>query len=349
MNKEKIGQMVVIRMHGKKITEDLVSLIRDYHIGGISLYTNNYSSYDEMLSLINSLKELNSRYNKTPLFIAIDQEGGRVNRLPKEFLNLPPAKRISIDKKYIKESGSIIGDILYNLGINMNFAPVLDIQRFPDNHAIGDRCFGDNKEDVTTNGIIMMNEISKRNVIPVVKHFPGHGLVKKDSHFFLPVINKDIKESDDIYPFKEAIINNSSAMMISHIMIRKMDKIYPASLSKKIVTNYLKEELKYDGLIITDDIKMKAVNFLYGYKKSFYKAVEAGNNVILIGSSYGIVKECIDNVLNKMTDEIEKNINNSYKKIINVKKEYDIKDKSNKKMNVDFYNKKIEKIRDEVM
>ena len=162
MNKEKIGQMVVIRMHGKKITEDLVSLIRDYHIGGISLYTNNYSSYDEMLSLINSLKELNSRYNKTPLFIAIDQEGGRVNRLPKEFLNLPPAKRISIDKKYIKESGSIIGDILYNLGINMNFAPVLDIQRFPDNHAIGDRCFGDNKEDVTTNGIIMMNEISKR-------------------------------------------------------------------------------------------------------------------------------------------------------------------------------------------
>ena len=195
MNKniiKKIGQMFIIRMHGKKITNELEQLIKEYNIGGICLYSKNYNNYEEMLSLINDLKELNKKYNKEPLFIAIDQEGGRVNRLPKDIKNILSAKKISKKDKYITEAGNITGEILFKSGINMNFAPVLDIQRFDDNHPIGNRCFGTNAKDVSKKGNLMMKTLKENNIISVVKHFPGHGLVKYDSHLLLPIVTKNI-------------------------------------------------------------------------------------------------------------------------------------------------------------
>ena len=304
MNKtfeQKIGQMLIIRLQGKKINDSLITLIKDYNIGGILLYSKNYDSYEQMLDIINELKEINSKYNDTPLFISIDQEGGRVNRLPKEFNNIVAAKKLSIDKKYVEKASQLTSNILNAIGINMNFAPVLDIQRFSDKHAIGDRCYGTNKETVAENGIIVMNTLKEKNIVPVIKHFPGHGLVKNDSHFLLPITFSNIKETEDIVPFISAINNGCDAIMISHIMISKMDKIYPATLSKKIIKNYLIDELKYKGLIITDDLKMKAVNLLYGYKRSALKAIEAGNNMIIIGSNYHKVIECINYIKRKLT------------------------------------------------
>ena len=341
---EKLGQMFIIRMHGKTITKELETLIKDYHIGGISLYSRNYDSYEEMQNLINDLKKLNTKYNNTPLFIAVDQEGGRVNRLPKEFKNLPSAKILS-EKNKVEEAGNIIGELLNEIGINMNFAPVLDIQRFKDDHAIGDRCFGSNKEDVITNSVKMINSL-KNYLVPVVKHFPGHGLVKRDSHLFLSFVKEDIEKTDDIEPFKNAINNNVPAIMMSHIIISKIDKMYPASLSKKVIKDYLVDKLNYKGLIITDDLKMKAVNILYGYKKSTLKAIDAGNNIVLIGADYKIVSECIDYIKFKMNDSIKDNIVNSYNKIIELKKEYKINDEQKKKINIDYYNERINKIRE---
>ena len=345
---EKLGQMFIIRMQGKEITDDLKTLIKDYHIGGVSLYSKNYDSYEDMIDLINKLKELNSKYNKTPLFISVDQEGGRVNRLPKDFENTPSAKKISKDKKYVKEVGSTIGEILNNLGINMNFAPVLDIQRFNDNHAIGDRCFGYNKDSVTENGIVMMNSLKDKNIIPVVKHFPGHGLAKRDSHFFLPIVKKEIEQSEDIEPFINAINLGADALMVSHLMIIKKDRFYPASLSKKIITDYLKNELNYKGLIITDDLKMKAVNLLYGYKKSSLKAIEAGNDIILIGADYNTVITCIDNIKKKMNDSLKERIDESYDRIIKIKDKYKITDKTKKKFKIEKFNNRINKLKMEI-
>ena len=341
---EKLGQMFIIRMHGKKITDELIELIRDYHIGGISLYYCNYDSYDEMLELINELKRINSKYNKTPLIISLDQEGGRVNRLPDDFKNIVCAKKLSQDNKFIEEAGNIIGETLNNIGVNMNFAPVLDIQRFKDDHAIGDRCFGDNKEDVSSKGLIMMKTLKDNNIIPVVKHFPGHGLVNKDSHFFLPMTLKNIKEVEDIEPFKDAINNDCEAIMISHIMVRKLDRLYPASLSKKVIKDYLIDELKYKGLIITDDLRMKAVNLLYGYKRSSLKAITAGNDMVLIGAPYKTIKHCFKYISKKLNNEIKNNVEKSYKKIIKIKEKYNLSDKENKKMDIEKINKRIEKL-----
>ena len=201
---EKIGQMIIVGIDGSKITERTRKLILKYKIGGIILYRKNFKSYEEMVKLIRDLKELNSQ-NKIPLFISIDQEGGRVNRMPKEFLNLPVANLIAnkMGEEGVKKAASIISEILSKAGFNMNFAPVLDLKRF-DTKAIGDRSFCKDYKNVSKYGLIQINEYKAKNIIAVAKHFPGHGATKQDSHHFLPIINKPMKklEEEDMYPFK---------------------------------------------------------------------------------------------------------------------------------------------------
>lgn len=345
---KKIGQMLIIRLHGKIINEDLKTLIKEYNIGGFLLSSKNYDTYEEMLNIINELKSINSKYNDIPLFISIDQEGGRVNRLPKEFKNVYSAKKLSVKKEYIKKANNLIGDALNAVGVNMNFAPVLDIQRFDDSHAIGNRCYGTDSETVSENSLIALNCYKEKNIVASAKHFPGHGLVKRDSHFLLPITFKNIKKEEDILPFKHAIKNGCDAIMISHIMVSKMDKKYPCSLSKKIIKNYLIDELNFDGLIITDDIRMKAVNLLYGYKKSAFKAIEAGNNLIMIGANYSAIRECIKYIKKKITDEIMQDIDLSYEKIIKIKEKYKISDEQKELINLDEFNNEIIKLNDMV-
>ena len=347
--KEKLGQLFIIRMHEKTIDKQLVTLIKDYHIGGICLYRKNYDTYEEMINLINNLKLLNKKYNKTPLFIAIDQEGGKVNRFPKDIKNTLPAKILSKNKEYIKETGNITGELLYKLGINMNFAPVLDIQRFEDSHPIGNRCFGKNYKEVSENGNLMMETLRKNNIIPVVKHFPGHGTVTRDSHIFLPILNKDIDKLEDIIPFKDSINKKVDLIMISHILITKLDRLNPASLSKKVIKDYLIDKLNYQGLIITDDIKMKAVNILYGYKRSSLKAINAGCNIVLIGASYKKVIDSIEYIKKHLNSSTINNIENSYNKIISIKNKYNLKDEEREIFDIEPYNKRIDKLNKECL
>ena len=162
---EKIGQMMIVGIDKNYITERTKRLILDYKIGGVILYKKNFSSYDELINIIRELKKLNS-VNKIPLFISIDQEGGRVSRLPKEFLKFPPAYKLAKTKdiNLVKESAELTGKILRFSGINMNFSPVLDIKRFEDGHAIGDRSYGTTKEEVIEYGIPVMEELKKQGI-----------------------------------------------------------------------------------------------------------------------------------------------------------------------------------------
>ena len=158
---EKIGQMIIIGLD-TNITEKLLEkIINKYKVGGVLLYKKNYKNYEEMINLVNKIKELNSK-NKIPIFISIDQEGGRVNRIPNEFENLPGATKLvekSIEEDLVKMSGEITGEMLNKLGIDMNFAPVLDIKRFKDTHAIGDRAYSDDVEKVSKYGIEYTNAL----------------------------------------------------------------------------------------------------------------------------------------------------------------------------------------------
>ncbi len=348
---EKIGQMIIIGMDTNYITDRIKDMILKYKIGGIILYRKNFNTYQDMLKLIKNLKDLN-RKNKIPLFIAIDQEGGRVNRMPREIKNLPSANQIAITggEELVRASANITGQILRKSGFNLNFSPVLDIKRFENNHAIGDRSFGSDKEEVAKFGITAMKELQKNKVISAIKHFPGHGATKQDSHNFLPVINEKIEklEKEDMYPFEQAIKNGADVVLVGHLLIKNITGIYPASLSRKFIAKYLRMKYRYNGVIITDDLKMKAIKVLYGTKLSVRKAFEAGNDIIVFRYNSKKEVEVIEQIMSlvKKGKIKENRINKSVKRIIDLKNKYEISDTEEiQGIEIEKVNKEIETIR----
>ena len=348
---EKIGQMIIIGMDTNYITDRIKDMILKYKIGGIILYRKNFNTYQDMLKLIKNLKDLN-RKNKIPLFIAIDQEGGRVNRMPREIKNLPSANQIAITggEELVKASANITGQILRKSGFNLNFSPVLDIKRFENNHAIGDRSFGSDKEEVAKFGITAMKELQKNKVISAIKHFPGHGATKQDSHNFLPVINEKNEklEKEDMYPFEQAIKNGADVVLVGHLLIKNVTGIYPASLSRKFIAKYLRMKYRYNGVIITDDLKMKAIKVLYGTKLSVRKAFEAGNDIIVFRYNNKKEVEVIEQIISlvKKGKIKENRINKSVKRIIDLKNKYEISDTEEiQGIEIEKVNKEIETIR----
>jgi len=348
---EKIGQMIIVGMETNCITDRITTMIKKYKIGGIILYRKNFSTYSEMLKLIRDLKELNKE-NKIPLFISIDQEGGRVNRMPKEIENLPAANKIAKigDEQLTKEGAEILGQILKKSGYNLNFAPVLDLKRFGDNHSIGDRSFSSDKEIVAQNGVAVMKELQKHGIIPVIKHFPGHGATTKDSHYMLPIINKKIKqlEKEDMYPFEQAIKNGADAILVGHLLIRGATGIFPASLSRKFISRNLRKKYKYNGLVVTDDLKMRAIKLLYGPDLAVKKAFQAGNDVIVFRYKRDEEIRVIENII-KLTKKgkiKESRINKSVQRIIKIKEKYGISDTDEiEGINIEEINQKILKIK----
>ena len=348
---EKIGQMIIIGMDTNYITDRIKDMILKYKIGGIILYRKNFNTYQDMLKLIKNLKDLN-RENKIPLFIAIDQEGGRVNRMPREIKNLPSANQIAITggEELVKAAANITGQILRKSGFNLNFSPVLDIKRFENNHAIGDRSFGSDKEEVAKFGITAMKELQKNKVISAIKHFPGHGATKQDSHNFLPVINEKIEklEKEDMYPFEQAIKNGADVVLVGHLLIKNITGIYPASLSRKFIAKYLRMKYRYNGVIITDDLKMKAIKVLYGTKLSVRKAFEAGNDIIVFRYNNKKEVEVIEQIISLVNKgKIKENrINKSVKRIMDLKNKYEISDTEEiQGIEIEKVNKEIETIR----
>lgn len=348
---EKIGQMLMIGMDTNYMTERIKLMITKYKIGGIILYRKNFNTYEDMLALIKQLKDLNKE-NKIPLWIAIDQEGGRVNRMPKEILNLPAANKIALKGgiEAAEKSAEIIGKLLKQSGYHINFAPVLDIKRFKDSHAIGDRCYGKTKEEVADYGIAFMKKLQEQGILSVVKHFPGHGATKKDSHYFLPMIKERIEylENEDMYPFQQAIKNGAEAILIGHLLLRNVTGIFPASLSKKFITKYLRKKYRYNGLIITDDLKMRAIRLWYGAEFAVRKAFEVGNDVIVFRFSQEEERKAIDTVMKqvKAGNLKEARINRSVRRIIRMKEKYGLFEETEAKgIDIDKINEEIRSMR----
>lgn len=349
---EKIGQMIIIGMDTNYITDRIKTMITKYKIGGIILYRKNFNSYEKMLELIQQLKDLN-KDNKIPLFIAIDQEGGRVNRMPKEILNLPSANKIASlgNEELVKKSAELTGELLKKSGFNLNFAPVLDLKNFSNEHAIGDRCFSNDKEIVAKYGITSMKSLQEQGIISVIKHFPGHGATTKDSHYFLPIINKKLKslEAEDMYPFEQAIYNGADCLLVGHLLIKNITGFHPASLSRKFISRYIRKKYKYNGLIFTDDLKMKAIKYIYGPVNSVVKAFKAGNDVVIFRFNKDEEKNAIEKVakLVKHGRIKESRINRSVKRIINLKEKYNISDDMpDENIDIETFNSEILKIRE---
>ena len=322
---EKIGQMMIVYYLKDEVDLTLRSSLSTVKPGGFILFGENITTYDKTLEFIKKIKTS----NKVPMFIAIDEEGGKVQRLT----SLQDTKVSYIpgmyylgqmdDLRLTKDTGKVIAEELKVFGINMDFAPVIDIFENEENTVIGKRSFGNDYETVSKHGIAMANSLREYGIIPVYKHFPGHGNTSTDSHIDLPVVTKSKEEllKDELIPFKNAIENNAEIIMIGHLAVPEITgDNTPASLSKEIITDLLKNEMGYKGLVITDALNMGAITKNYSGKEIYEKAINAGVDILLMPSNS---KEALNFIKESISERTitEERINESVRKILKFKYE----------------------------
>lgn len=326
---EKIGQMLLVGIDGTVLDDQAKRMIAEDKVGGIILYKNNIQDLKSMVSLVNSMKESNSG-NPAPLFMSIDQEGGKVSRMPKEYASFPSNRKVGTrkDANAAEMMGKLLAREVLSAGFNMNFAPVLDINSNPDNPVIGDRSFGSSAELVSTLGIAEMKGIESEGVVPVVKHFPGHGDTSVDSHLELPIVNKTAEELAKLewLPFQAAIKEGTDAVMVAHILFPKLDPDKPASLSSKIIGELLRGEMKYQGLVITDDLTMGAIMKNYELTTAAVDTINAGSDILLIAHGYDNEKRVLESLLDhvKKGKIQESRIDESVYRILALKAKYNL-------------------------
>lgn len=288
----KIGQMLMVGMPGNSVNESsqIIKDIKEGKVGGVLLFELNLNPINTKSNLVSLTSSL-QKAATIPLFISIDQEGGQVNRLKTKygFPAMPSAKSVCDQHNisYTTKIASTIASTLNSTGINLNYAPDLDIHN-PNCPVIGkrQRAYSSNPDSITFCARILINEHHVKNVKTVVKHFPGHGSSNTDSHLGLVDITSTWKKNE-LEPYisliKEGMID---AIMTAHIINRKLDSSgLPATLSKKIVTDLLRNELKYQGVIISDDMQMHAISSYYGFEESIRKCILAGVDILMFSNN----------------------------------------------------------------
>lgn len=264
--KEKLGQLLFIGFDGYEYNDHLKTIIEEYKVGNVILFTRNIKDLDQLSNLNRKIHEEVLKNTGIMPFISIDQEGGLVTRIMKEATFAPGAMTIAATKlENAYKVGEILGEELTYLGINMNLAPTLDVNNNPNNPVIGVRSYGDDPKSVSEFGLNFIRGLQSKGIVATAKHFPGHGDVEVDSHLGLPVVDHDKERLNNVelYPFKY-VLNEVDAIMSAHIFFKAYEKeSLPATLSKKVLTDLLRNELGYNGLIVSDCMEMKAIDDIY--------------------------------------------------------------------------------------
>ena len=326
---QKIGQLFIVGFEGDIINDEIIDLVKNQEVGGLIYFSRNVVDSNQIITLNNEIKAIKK---DIPLFISVDEEGGVVSRVPDEFLKLPSSGYIGKfdDENLSYNIGSIIAKELKNLGFNMDFAPVLDIDSNPNNTVIGERAFGNNADIVLKLGIKTMEGLRDGGIIPVVKHFPGHGDTDIDSHYGLPIVTKTLEELNNLefIPFKNAIENGADVVMVSSIILSSIDSEYPATMSKKVTTDILRNKLNFDGVIATDDMTMGAIMDNYNLTDAVIMAINAGNDLILVCHGYDDIIKSISSVKDAVSSNIisEERIDESVYRILKLKEKYRVND-----------------------
>jgi beta-N-acetylhexosaminidase len=327
---EKLGTMIIAGVEGTSATEKTKTMIQSQHVGGVIFYKNNVDTPEGLVTYVNQIKRWNQQ-NPTPLFVSIDEEGGKVSRLP-GIKKIPTARSIGDtgDLTYAQNIGKFLGNASKLMGMNVDYAPVLDINSNPNNPVIGNRSYGTTSEIVSNMGREVMKGIQSTGTISVVKHFPGHGDTSVDSHLDLPVVHKSLQQlqSFEWKPFEDAIQQGTDAVMIAHILFPKIDKTYPASLSSTIITDQLRKKIGYNGVVITDDLTMGAITKNYGIGNAATQAVKAGSDILLVAHGYENISDVIRSLKEGITNGslTEKRIDESVMRILMLKEKYKLND-----------------------
>lgn len=283
MSREKIGQLFMVGFDGTSVSADLAAFIEAYKPGGVILFSRNLESVAQIVELTNALQRCSPH---SPLLIAIDQEGGRVSRLPKEFTIFPPCEVLGRcnSSELAYAAAATIAKELRAVGINMNMSPVLDVNSNPANPVIGDRAFGSTPDPVCELGLATIRGLQENRVAACGKHFPGHGDTSADSHKELPIVTapRERLEAVEFPPFRQAAAHGVATLMTAHVLYRALDDRYPATLSPAVIGQFLREELRYDGVVLTDDLEMHAIIDHYGIEDATVRSILAGCDMPLV-------------------------------------------------------------------
>ncbi len=282
----------MIGFEGTEVTPDLRAWMQDYRPGGVILFSRNLVNPEQIATLTNDLQAL---AQDNPLLIAIDQEGGRVSRLPTDFTIFPPAATVaqsgSTDIAY--QAAAVTAKELRSVGINMNMAPVLDIHTNPANPIIGNRAFGTEPERVSLMGAATIAGLHDHRVLACGKHFPGHGDTSADSHLELPTVHASRQRLEEIElePFRYAINHGLQTMMTAHVHYPALDPTYPATLSPTILSDLLRQNLGFSGVIVSDDLEMRAILDHATIGDAAIRSLQAGADMLLICKSRALATE----------------------------------------------------------
>ena len=280
-----IGQLLIGSLPGFTVTPELRALAREFQLGGVILFSRNVEAPEQVAELSHDVQALS---REMPLWVSVDQEGGRVARLKAPFTEWPPMAVLgrSGDEQLAGRFARALAAELRAVGVTLDYAPVLDIHTNPKNPVIGDRALAEDAGMVARLGAAIISGLQQAGVAACGKHFPGHGDTSVDSHFDLPLVEHppDRLRRVEFVPFRAAIAADVAFMMTAHVLVPSLDEERPATLSRRIVGELLREELGFEGVIFGDDLEMKAIATHYTVADAAVQAIAAGCDGLLVCS-----------------------------------------------------------------
>jgi len=290
------ARLFTVGFHGKAVSEDLRRLLA-LGVGGVIFFSRNVGQPAEVAELSNAIKHQAGR----PISIALDQEGGKVARLRQGFSELPSMRALGEtgSTSLARELGALMGRELRAVGFDLNYAPVLDVDTNPDNPVIGSRSFGRTPELVSEFGLALLTGLESAGVAACGKHFPGHGDTSQDSHLELPRLLHSLERLQrvELQPFAAAVAAGIPALMTAHVIFEPLDPVYPATMSRAVVHGLLREKMHFDGLVITDDLEMRAIADHYGVEDAVVRGLNAGVDQFLCCHTAELAQRAIEAVV----------------------------------------------------
>jgi len=306
--RQNIGQLLFIGLQGPELSSEETQFITKNNIGGVILFERNVESAKQLHKLCYDIQGLRQKQtDKAPLFISMDMEGGRVARLKAPFTQWPPLQKLGqIDSSSLAFKMALhMGQELNAVGINLNFAPCVDVLTNPNNQVIGDRALGNDPEHVAKYASALVRGYIKSGIMPCAKHFPGHGNTLADSHEELPVDHADLERLRQVefLPFKKVFRARLDLVMTAHILFPEVDPDFPVTLSEKFLNEIMKEEFRYRNLIISDDLGMKALTSNYSKEEIPVQALRAGCHQLLFCNDFEAPHIALDSIEKAITDK----------------------------------------------
>lgn len=299
---DKVGQLLMIGIHGKTLNDDARFMLNEYRVGGIILFDRNMESKDQVKSLVTDINKTGKSAGLTPLFIGIDQEGGAVARMEDQLIKVPPAEELG--KEPIEQAVSLAkqsGTELKDLGFNINFAPVADLG------LTYGRSFSTNPDEVVRYASAVGKAYDEAGLWYSYKHFPGIGKTDVDLHADTSVVpvSKETLLNEDTKVFVDLIKQskpNTYAIMVSHAMYPQIDADHPSSLSKVLITDWLRKDMGYNGVVVTDDMDMGALAKHYTFGDMAVQSILAGSDILLVCHEYEHMQEAYNGLMKAVKD-----------------------------------------------